>query len=356
MGRISRRSGRPAAFRQGLPTRLRKGVVRRERGGDRPTGRRRAAGAVCLGLVLALVAPPAEAGAHRCTWRVRMMPTSPGTVGGDVRGTDGGNRWVGIVSEGAALWRGGHLIRLGPGRAQDVNRHEVVVGGDNISYGAGHAVMWVHGRRIRLAEPAGVTQSAANAVNDSGEIVGYGTYEDIGTVGLVWSVRSPWRVRVLTYGRDDLNLTDVSASGLIVGVAWRRLSEMDDTVALQGTVRSGLRSIVPPSVSESSAGSVSGRYVLGGTPAGATLWRAGTRRILAVRAGILATAVNRHGLVAGFDTITYRPVIWNGRTVRHLPLPWGWSGASPMTINDAGQLGGSVNGTTVGRPVLWVCR
>lgn len=327
--------------------------------------RRGFAGLLVVGLAVAVLpAGPAAASSSRtegaCRWRVALMPTPRGTTGGDVRGSDGGDRWVGIVAGGAALWRGGRLTVLGPGRAADVNRHGVVVGSDEVQFGSGHAVMWVGGRRIRLAEPAGVAISGASAVNDAGLIVGSATYRslygDLATVGLVWSVRSPRRVKVLTYRADDVGLSDVSATGLIVGIAWQRGSEMDHTVAVQGTARSGLRAMVAARVPASGAGSVSGRYVVGSTPAGATVWRAGTTRILAVRRGMLATGVNRSGLVSGFDTTTYRPLAWRGNTVWRLPLPRGWSTASPMTVNDAGQIAGDLTSSGEGRPVIWTCR
>jgi hypothetical protein len=220
--------------------------------------------------------------------------------------------------------------------------------------------MWVGGRQIRLAEPAGVAISEADAINDAGQIVGSATYRsrygDLATVGLVWSVRTPRRVTVLTYRGDDVGLSDVSATGLIVGTAWRRGSEMEHTVAVQGTTRSGLHAMVAAKVPASGAGSVSGRYVVGSTPSGATLWRAGSTRILAVRRGMLATGVNRSGLVSGFDTITYRPLAWRGNTVWRLPLPHGWTTASPMTLNDAGQIAGGLTSSGEERPVIWTCR
>jgi hypothetical protein len=318
---------------------------------------------LALALASSIVLSRAPAGADpvtgtaldgRTAWRVTVLPLPPGATAGDVRGTDGGDRWVGLAGSRPVLWRHGHVTVLGTGRAEDVNRRGIVVGADSPQYGTGHAVLWRGGRQVRLAEPPGFTASTANDINDTGLIVGSASTERR-TVGLVWSTRSPGRVRILAYGDQSVALSGVSNRGLIVGGAWPSGSEESPRTALQGTLRTGLRALVPPGV-DSFAGAVAGRHVVGGTPAGATVWRAGTRRVLFIKPGLIATDVNRFGTVSGFDTERYRPLVWNRDSVEHLPLLPGWDSAAAMAMNDRGQAGGVLTGPAEGLPVLWTRR
>ena len=268
-------------------------------------------------------------------------------------GTDGGGRFVGTSGDHALLWRNRHLTDLGPGMAADVNRAGAVVGADSAAIGAGHAVLWRgHGTRaIRLAEPAGVTTSAAVGVTDSGLIVGTGDGPNVGE-GLVWSARTPHRVRTITSADGYLFLTGVTNSGLIVGndVHFGNLF----TRAVAGTLRSGLHSLrtLSPGV-ESNATAAAGRYVAGTQVATPMLWVNRSPRLLP-RAGADPLAVNRYGLIGGIDFATFGPVVWRHGVMTALPVPRG--SGEVKAVTDRGILGGSV-GNGVG-PVTWTwtCR
>jgi hypothetical protein len=288
-------------------------------------------------------------------YRVVRLPLPAGATAGEVRATDGAGRWVGIAGgpgySGAVVWANGKVSALGPGRAQGVNRHGVVVGGDSIGTNMGHAVLWRGGRRIRLAEPRGTEASSANAVDDAGNIVGFaGTATR--TYGMVWSAATPGRYRTLPYRDRDVNLLGVSA-GRIVGGAWPPRTEGETSVAVEGTVRQGLRAIAGPG---SAAAAAAGGFVTGGVGTEARLWRWGSTTAVRTRAGFIAMDVNTHGAVCGIDTAAgYLPALWTRTGVRHLPLLPGWHSASPSAMDDAGRVGGAFTGPgPSGPPVLWV--
>lgn len=111
-----------------------------------------------------------------------------------------------------------------PGRdrteASALNDHGVIVGAAYDYYGgrSGIALVWDHGKFVRLPAPPGYRATAATAINKSGQITGglEKTYQGMNYVSAcLWTDRKP---RVLPTLRGHFGTaTDVSNSGVVVG-------------------------------------------------------------------------------------------------------------------------------------------
>lgn len=84
----------------------------------------------------------------------------------------------------AFVWRGGGMVDLGPGRARDINEHDLIVG---VGPGEGSAWIW-HGRSgvdlNTLLEPAAVAAGwhvhDASGINDQGWVSGWAVNDTLG--------------------------------------------------------------------------------------------------------------------------------------------------------------------------------
>ena len=81
----------------------------------------------------------------------------------------------------AFLWRDGVMTDLGTfggsfSGANDINDARQVVGEAETADGERHAFLWENGEMIDLGKPPDASSSGANAINSSGEVVGYSSY------------------------------------------------------------------------------------------------------------------------------------------------------------------------------------
>lgn len=89
-------------------------------------------------------------------------------------------------SSHAVLWKDGITIDLGYGAANDINLIGQITGwswiDDGVRRGAQHAVLWQNGSMLDLnsvlPQGSGWILQEAQGINDEGQIVGYGTYND----------------------------------------------------------------------------------------------------------------------------------------------------------------------------------
>jgi hypothetical protein len=281
-----------------------------------------------------------------------VLKSLPGGATGQVLGTDGNDRFAGTAHGDAVVWRNRHLTNLGPGRALDVNRAGVAVGADTANLLGGHAVVWRgHRKAVRLAEPTGVTTSVAVGITNSGLIVGTGNGPK-GAEGLVWSVRTPHRVRTIKSPDGSLFINGVSDAGLIVGTDLKAGAVLSTAVA--GTLRAGLHPLRTLSPGDSDASAAAGRYIVGRQIATPVLWVNRVPHLLP-RAGADPFAVNRFGEAGGIDFGTFGPVVWLHGVM--IALSAGSSGIGQVNaVTDRGEAGGTLgNG---GGPVTWTwtCR
>jgi probable HAF family extracellular repeat protein len=181
-------------------------------------GRRCAVVAVALTGVLAGAVPlPAAAGAGPA-YRIIDLGIGDNSYAyaindfGHVAGYRNGN---------AFLWRNGRVTDLLPpggfGSAADVNNRDEVVGSHSVN-GSTHAFLWRRGVLTDLGVLPGGTNSSAQAINDSGDIVGWSDTTPDGHA--VHAFR--WRDGVMTDlgivpGGFSSAANDVNGAGLIVG-------------------------------------------------------------------------------------------------------------------------------------------
>lgn len=300
-----------------------------------------------------------------CVWSLGRLPNLAGATYGRVRGTDGSSRYAGSSDGEAVLWVDRQLVDLGQGVALDVNRSGLAVGaeGDQME---GTAMMWKDGRRLPLAVPPATRNSAAEAINDSGLIVGHAAISlggpevpngTVREVGLVWSAASPDQFRIITSSAGThLRLTGLTETGVIVGQAvleptiWSR--------ALTGSPQTGmtlLHTLSP--TSDATAVDAAGDYVVGSESGHGVEWVGGRPQPLSGDNSEPA-AVNQFGEVTGTETM--RPAVWVNGVRTDLPIPATTSGEARAVTNHR-EIGGSLVNNDgqqppTSYPVTWTCR
>jgi uncharacterized membrane protein len=336
-----------------------------------PRARHRAiVGAAMLALVGALLPGGSAAGAAPCAWTSRMLPGLPGSTGGAVLGTDGGDRFVGYVMKDgwrkAVLWQAGQAHDLSAAfpegsEVNDVNRHGYAVG-EYFQDGFPGAVLWHGDQAVGLAEPpGGFVFTTALAINDAGLIVGQAADHDGLVRGLVWSVHSPGVVRDLGAGDGDLLVNDVSDRGIMVGTTFTDTPNPGGRAV--AITRTGAMRALPGTVvgMRTHADAIAGQFleqVVGSETDPATgttrpvIWRYGVPRALP---GIgAAAAVNSQGLVAGtlvVGGVIATAAVWRDGVLTRLPGPIGGGGLRANTVTADGRIGGQ-SGTG---PIVWSC-
>lgn len=125
----------------------------------------------------------------------------------------------------AALWQSGQTVDLGVisgifSEATDINTSGLIVGFSDIGGGLDHAFSRQSGALVDLGTLFGYAESVAEAVNDSGLIVGYAQNEaDFRAV--TWQGTSITQLPALPgMPASNSQATDVSNSGLVVGYAY----------------------------------------------------------------------------------------------------------------------------------------
>lgn len=320
------------------------------------------------------VAAPTPHARHACDWTPRDLGALPGPSYSQALGTDGGHRFAGF-SQGensishATAWFGGRLIDIGAPYgaetiARDVNRAGYVVGTAGRPQGTDlvHAQAFLHhrGRTVPLAVPAGITDTEAWAINNAGTIVGFGRGGTSPSVGLVWSVRHPDQVRVVSVPGRPTRLLGVNQHGVAVGDSGvPTVSE----AAITWSARTGIRWLdTDPDAESSTANAAAGRFVAGqwfapaDEPSSAGIrWDRGVPHVLAGPG--MAVAVNSRGVAVGswFGTA----IVWRSPTDRRELDALGGPGlaAGAHAVTETGQVAGwsrTVDGLV--HATVWSCR
>jgi uncharacterized membrane protein len=261
-----------------------------------------------------------------------------------------------------------------------------------------HAFLWTpESGMIDLGVLPGQTQSMAEAMSDSGEVVGSSGDSLLMNNAFIWSPTGgmtaidPFPGASFTFATDINNAGQVSGyafvGGLARGFVWSRVDGMRDLGRLPGatnarawaindsgvvvgdsdgrpfrwTFAGGLEELgIPPTGTGARAldinqsGHMVGASGTGYDPAQrAVLWNPDGQILEVTCCTADARGINRYGEIVGtFNAL--RPFVWTpsgGRT--ELPLPAGMSHGTADAINDIGQVAGWVHGQPGDRAVVW---
>lgn len=328
-------------------------------------------GVVMVAATMAAPAAPASAAAAACQWRPTALPLPANAISGAVTTTDhqggygGYAEFAGTNQTHLVSWKNGTVTDYGriPSSmskpAADQNRAGTIVGREmvgsrptNIRWRAGSTR---GGQWGLLPEPAGAKQSAAQYINDRGDIVGFVWLPGRVDVPVLWPAARPTEVvelagltaNTLVHGLDEDGtvLVDIGSGSTPRGShLWRN------------GVLTALRR--PPLVDfvrgfDISNGRVVGWAVvdlLGVRRDVGVLWdRDGTPSILS--SSTMGHAINRDGLSIG-ETGS-GDAVWRMRTFE---ASLGTTAAvNAATVGDDGSIGGHrvVNGQK--QPTVWRC-
>lgn len=131
----------------------------------------------------------------------------------------------------AFLWQQGVMQDLGTlggdySVAYDVNESGQVVGTSSLASGARHAFLWENGVMRDLGTLSRQNISAARAINDAGQIVGYSRRleSDLGSsIGVIWTGSAPHALTGDVRDRSPWSITDardINNRGQIVGMGY----------------------------------------------------------------------------------------------------------------------------------------
>ncbi len=300
-------------------------------------------GLVC-GLVVAGVAVPgtaqAQAQARPHAWHMVDLGAGDQSTASAIN--DRGHV-VGQRGDGQAfLWRHGRITRLGVlGAALDVNERDAVVGFRSTT-GGSRAFLWRHGSVTDLGTLPGGDFSIAQAVNDRGQVVGYGSAaggqlhafswrngvmtdlgpglaNDVNDAGQIVGVRDGhavrwWHGKVTVLSGTSAEALAVSGSGAVTGFLFG--AGLDSFVWRHGRL-TVLHAPATGDMPFLQAYGINNRLqVVGSSNLGAFVWERGRTTILpALTIGSTATDVNDHGVVVGsnpttMDGLTPHAVLW----------------------------------------------
>ncbi len=235
-------------------------------------------------------------------------------------------------------------------QAADLNDRGVVVGTSTGSDSVNHAVIWKRGTVKRLPGTWGV-DSAAFGVNGRGHVVGR-----IGTTAVLWRHGRAVRLPALP-GGTRTQAEDVSDRGLIVGTSTTSgTSGAVPVVWWKGKVRA-LTTL--PGRPGGSAQDVNDRGDVVGSLGVAVLWRRGVPEALPMLAGgsgAQARGVNDRKVVVGYSVDPSNqpiPVRWRWGSVKPLPVPEGTVTGIAEDVNRWSTIVGWVLADGRSRPALW---
>jgi uncharacterized membrane protein len=191
------------------------------------------------------------------------------------------------------------------------------------------------------------TNSAANAINDQGQVVGVSDNSAV-----VWNGSTPTRLAGLPpFGQQGSYATGINDAGQISGV-----NSSNAATVWSGNTLTTLGALQGPGSFAwgiNSAGQVAGMS----DPGQAVVWNNSTTSILSPGGG-KAYAINDAGTVAGClcspDQYDSQAVVWSDGSVIVLGGQWGSSnGSAALAINDLGQVAGYGNYHASQVPVVW---
>jgi probable HAF family extracellular repeat protein len=266
------------------------------------------AGLFAIGLLAGAVSSQAQ------SYNITDLGALPGDNNATVGGLNSLGQAAGTSSSSssaiATLFSNGHTISLGALGASDMSFAEAingsgqVVGYDWLSSGVSHAFLYSNGRMTDIHSaslfPSG---STATAINNSGAVVGYGWISTADEHAFLYT--GGRTVDLGTLGGNDATALAISDSGQVVGV----------------------------SATASGAGHAfiyaNGRMTDLGTPASAN--------------SSSAAAINRNGQIAGaasFGTATHAVMYSNGVWTDLGMMPGATVGNLATSINNSGQVVG----------------
>jgi probable HAF family extracellular repeat protein len=228
----------------------------------------------------------------------------------------------------ATVWRPGSTTYLSSlagddqSQASDINEAGVVAGWSGVS--SSRPVAWVNGEAMQLPGVNGTQVGVANAVNNSGRIVGRAGSLSQSTLSraVYWDDGVVHEIPSLPAWRYSRGATAISDSGDIVG--WAEINHSTSDENAPGWYR-------------------------------AFLYRNGvTQDLGTLSGGSSATAVNNHGVVIGTTNLSLfafpvagTPFIWSNGTMRYLAplvdaIPEGMVLGRVASINDDGWISGTL--------------
>jgi probable HAF family extracellular repeat protein len=264
----------------------------------------------------------------------------------------------------AILWHVGKLVDLGTlgGRfsaAEAVNDQGQIVGNSTTAAGDEHAFLWQQGTMTDLGTLGG-NRSEAVAINDSGQVIGTSTTASGSEHAFLWQQGTIKDLGSLP--GEDSAATAISADGGVVGYVHSSIYDPDHAVSWRnGTLRDlgSFGSKVKQAIAINSTGEI---LVSTFSPdMHAFLWQNG-RVIKIGRRYTAAHGLNDEGWVVGTALFRKRgpqvPFVWHAGDMTELPT---LDGAGPPTsaayhVNNHGWIVGRSYGVAGDRAVLWVPR
>ncbi|WP_157562523.1 hypothetical protein [Micromonospora chokoriensis] len=306
--------------------------------------------ATSLGVAVSATATAAPGGAALRTCKISTLPYPTDTYRADANAVDPTGRYV----AGTALrvgetdnqylllfWDGQRVTELesqGDSTPVDINADGVVIGNGWAETGQGRPWRYRDGK-LELLPVLPSTGIFVSAINDAGDIVGYGSDIVPGeSVALRWPAARPGTVEVLD-APIDAQAGGITDNGTIVGSA----GPFGDWNSWVRRPNGRIDALTFPGAEWSTAGAAAGRWAigqawLGGTTSARVRWdlRNGSHTLLDQEMPAL-TDINAKGVVVGDDRVA------RGSTSR--VLPGGGEGVSigARSISDSGTIVGFRN-------------
>lgn len=251
--------------------------------------------------------------------------------------------------------------------ARAINGVSRIVGEASLSGTVSHAFSWTALSGIRDLGTLGGPRSAAVAINDHSEIVGWSATGSSGRHAFFMTIGQTMIDLGVPQGGIESEATDISDDGTVVG-KW--LTAEGETRPFAWTQADGMRDLAAPGFVHTEATAVNA----GGEIAGlglssstgtlrALIWSpSGAAREIGTLPGDLesvASAMNSLGHVVGISwkgTSPYRAFLWiPGTGMRDLGVLPGMHWSVARDISGSGHVVGSsgLNGSTVGRAFVW---
>jgi probable HAF family extracellular repeat protein len=244
-----------------------------------------------------------------------------------------------------------------------INRQGLAVGASD----ANSAVLWTNGEPLDLGTLPGGTTSWANAINASGDVVGFSSIPT-GDEAFLWTKATGMQgLGFLSVGGTESGAKAINRFGQVAGFAGANGNQV--SYAFIWSKTTGMRSLGRlPGYDSSAAYAINDLGQVAGESdcvqncrlnEHATLWgkAKGSMLDLGVLPGATygsATGINNVGQVIGWDSFSlndFRPFVWSASTGMLdlnslIPANSGWLLQFAFAINDKGQIvgGGTLNG------------